>query len=115
MSLALAVLIIVGTGYAQMGAAAVANMHGGLQPMLKKLNLTPSQDQEIKQILISEMRQIREAGGNADQEKAIRAQGREQISSVLTPEQKQRLKKMMVQKAAANKGNAELQEEATGW
>jgi Spy/CpxP family protein refolding chaperone len=114
--LALGVLTAFGpNAYAQTGEPALANMHGGLQQMLKKLNLTPSQDQEIKQILIGEMRQLKAAGGNAEQEKAIKSQGRDQVASVLTREQKQKLKKMMLQKAAANKGNAELQEEANHW
>ena len=114
--LALGVLIALGpNAYAQTGEPALANMHSGLQQMLKKLNLTPSQDQEIKQILIGELRQVKAAGGNAEQEKAIRSQGHEQIASVLTREQKQKLKKMMLQKAASNKGNTELQEEASRW
>jgi Spy/CpxP family protein refolding chaperone len=105
--------------YGQMGRPAAGpnleGMHGGLQQMLQQLNLSPQQKQQIRHIMISERRQLQQPGLSPEQEKAIKAQGRQQIAAVLTPEQKQQLKKMMMEKAAANKQNAALQEEADSW
>jgi Spy/CpxP family protein refolding chaperone len=79
----------------RVASAASTGHHGGLRSMLRNLELTPQQEDQIKS-LVQAYRQAHPRGSQPDP--AARKQLRDQILSLLTPEQRAQLEQEMQQR-----------------
>jgi len=90
------------TGYGPIPT--LENLQTGLLDMLRHLNLTHMQHEQVERIIASETMQFAIARGNPNlsvakifaQEQAIRIQARRQIESILTPRQKEIIAKHII-------------------
>ena len=80
------------------------NLQTGLLEMMKHLNLTHAQHEQVERIIANETLQFGLARGNPDlsvakifaREQSIRIEARRQIESILTPRQKEKVAKRMI-------------------
>jgi Spy/CpxP family protein refolding chaperone len=80
------------------------NLQTGLLEMIKHLNLTHAQHEQVERIIANETMRLALTRGNPNlsvakifaQEHAIRSQARSQIASILTPSQKERVAKWVI-------------------
>ena len=80
------------------------NLQTGLLEMMKHLNLTHAQHEQVERIIANETLQFGLARGNPDlsvakifaREETIRVEARRQIESILTPRQKEKVAKRMI-------------------
>jgi Spy/CpxP family protein refolding chaperone len=80
------------------------NLQTGLLEMIRHLNLTHAQHEQVERIIANETMQLSLARGNPNlsvaqilvQEQTVRIQARRQIDSILTPRQKEKVAKRMI-------------------
>ena len=80
------------------------NLQTGLLEMIRHLNLTHAQHEQVERIIANETMQLSLVRGNPNlsvakilvQEQAIRIQARRQIDSILTPRQKEKVARRMI-------------------
>ncbi len=80
------------------------NLQTGLLEMIKHLNLTHAQHEQVERIIANETVQFALTRGNPDlsvakifaREQTIRIEARRQIESILTPRQKEKVAKRMI-------------------